>query len=161
MFHRYVAGFRGFLAALALLPGVAQADGAEALRMMRAADDHEAVITAFAMNVRDNKDQGVLDALDPATIAGASSEQILGMLKEEVFPFFARFARLNGYEGVTKAPVPDGRVGLWHYTFIEDSDGKTKPFRIAIIESSGTLKVAAIEVGKCVKKRHPRMGPCK
>lgn len=140
---------------------VARADMAEELRMMTAADDHEAVIAAFAASLRDNKDQDVLAALDPASIAGASSEQVMAVLKRDVFPFFAKFVKLNGYEGVTNAPMPDGRVGLWHYTFIEDSDGKTKPFRIAIVEASGTPKVAAVEVGKCVKRRHPRMGPCK
>ncbi len=130
------------------------------MKMMKSADKHGAFIDNFAQLARDKKESEILAALDQASIKGASQEQILEAFRKDVFPFFAQYQKIKPYEQITKAQVADGRVGLWHYTYIVDSDGNTKPFQIAVIDTDSGLKVLGILVGQCVKGRHPAIPPC-
>ena len=97
---------------------------------------------------------------DSKLIKDFGEEQLRKSLTNEVFPFFSHYDKLRNYEQITGASVDDGRVGLWHYTFIVDTEGKVLPFQIAIIDTENGPKVLSLLVGQCVKGRHPRIPPC-
>ena len=150
----------GIVVAVGSLTTLAHADITEEMRMMNSAENQGAFIEAFANLLHDRKEKDVIAALDPASIQGATEEQVLEALRKDVLPFFAQFQKMSNYENVTKAQAPDGRVGLWHYTYMTDTKGNDRPFQIAIVEARGELKVLGILVGKCVKGRHPPIAPC-
>lgn len=133
--------------------------GAE-IQMMKSAEKHGEFIDNFAKSARDKNEIAVLSALDPSVIKGANEAQVREVINKEIFPFFSQYEKLKNYEQITKAPSPDGRVGLWHYTYIVDTQGKTQPFQIAIIDTDSGLKVLSVLVGQCVKGRHPAIPPC-
>lgn len=127
----------------------AHADLAAEMKMLKSAKMHKPFIENFARLLRDKKEHDILAALDPASIDGVNPAQILEAFERKIFPYFEK------YEKITKAKEPDGRIGLWHYTYIIDSKGNTIPFHIAIIDAGGELKVLNIAAGECVKDRHP------
>lgn len=148
-------------AALIADASFAQSTIAPELQMMKSAEKHGAFIENFAQLARAKKEREILASLDASSINGVSESQLLEAFKEDVFPFFADYERMKNYEQITKAQAPDGRVGLWHYTFIVDYQGNTKPFQIALIDGEGGPKVLSILVGQCVKGRHPAIPPCR
>lgn len=139
---------------------VGQANISAEMQMMKSAEKHGAFIDRFAKFARDRNETEALAALDPESIKGISEEQLRIAMNNDFFPFFAQYEKLKNYEQVTKAQAADGRIGLWHYTFIVDAQGNVKPFQIAIIDSGAGLKVLSILVGQCVKGRHPAIPPC-
>ncbi|MEI7614058.1 MAG: hypothetical protein WCK63_14245 [Betaproteobacteria bacterium] len=139
---------------------VGQANFGAEMQMMKSAEKHGAFIENFSILARDKKENEVIAALDPASIKGISEEQLREMMNKNIFPFFAQYDKLKKYEQITKAQAPDGRVGLWHYTYITDPQGNAHPFQIAIIDTDTGLKVLSVQVGQCVKGRHPAIPPC-
>lgn len=117
-------------------------------------------IRRFAVLAHDRNDKELLAMMDPYSVSGASEEQVQKVLNQNIYPFFAQFKELKQYEQITRAQAADGRVGLWHYTFIVDSEGNLKPFQIAVTGSGSDMKVLGIDVGQCVKGRHPAIPPC-
>lgn len=117
-------------------------------------------IKRFAALAHDRNDKELLAMLDPYSVSGASEEQVQQVLNQNIYPFFAQYKELKQYEKITRAQAADGRIGLWHYTFIVDSDGNLKPFQIAVIGNGTDMKVLGIDVGQCVKGRHPAIPPC-
>jgi hypothetical protein len=77
------------------------------------------------------------------------------MLETKVYPFFAPYTELARYDQITNATLPDGRSGLWHYTYINSAEEKMLPFRIAVIDTDDGPKILDIVVNECVKGRHP------
>lgn len=78
-------------------------------------------------------------------------------LSTKVVPFFRDFRRVDTYQAIAQAEFPDGRVGIIHYTYIEDGAGQKKPISIALVGGDGeSVGVVNITVGECVEERHPR-----
>lgn len=148
------------LCAVISKPSFAQTNFAEEMKMMKASEAQTIFIDNLAKMARDKNEEGIFDALDPALLNAQGKEQIREVIQKQLFPFFSLYEKLNNYTKNTKAQLQDGRVGLWHYTYIVDNTGKTFPFQVAIIDTDKGPKVANILVGQCVKGRHPAIPPC-
>ena len=138
----------------------AQSNLGTEMQMMKAGEKQGPFIDTFAKLAREQNEKAVMTLFDSKLIKDFGEEQLRKSLTNEVFPFFSHYDKLRNYEQITGASVDDGRVGLWHYTFIVDTEGKVLPFQIAIIDTENGPKVLSLLVGQCVKGRHPRIPPC-
>lgn len=154
--------FVSIIAVVIFASGISSAESnlTKELQMMKSSEKHGDFIDSFAKMARDKKYKDVFAALDPDSIKGVSNEQLREAMNQVVFPFFAKYEKMNNYEQITNAQLQDGRTGLWHYTYIVDTDGDNQPFHIAIIDTKSGLKVLSVQVGQCVKGRHPAIPPC-
>ena len=130
------------------------------MQMMQAAEKQKTFIENFAMLAKARNENGVFALLDSKLIRDVGEQQLRKKLNNDVFPFFSQYDKLNNYEQITKAQVGDGRVGLWHYTYIVDTKGKVSPFQIAVIDTDDGQKILSVTVGQCVKGRHPPTSTC-
>jgi hypothetical protein len=127
----------------------------EGLKMRQQADDQATAIASFAKLAAKGDVEGLLAMVDPAMRTAQGDATIRDVFKKAVIPFFADFASVDGYEKVTHASLPDGRSGLFHYTYIVTKDGSKKPVSIALINDGDQVHVLSITVNQCVKDRHP------
>lgn len=138
----------------------AQGDIQKEMRMMNRGTAQEEFIGKFALQAKDKDSATILKEMDSLILKANGEEASSRWLQAEIFPFFDKFSKLHNYKQITNAVLPDGRSGFWHYTFIVDTDGKVRPFSIAIIESSEGPRILNIIVNQCVKGRHPAIAPC-
>ncbi|PRC91793.1 hypothetical protein [Solimicrobium silvestre] len=112
-------------------------------------------IEKIAQQAKEKDTASILAEMDPSTLKAAGEANIVHELETKVFPFFAPYIKLNNYDQITNATLPDGRSGLWHYTYITSAEEKMLPFRIAVIDTGDGPKILDIVVNECVKGRHP------
>jgi hypothetical protein len=127
----------------------------DALRTMTAADGDKAAIQLFAERAAAADIQALIRSFDPAAQKAMGPAQMCEYLTQTVVPFFKDFSRVDTYETVAQAALPDGRVGTIHYTYIENTAGQKKPISIALIALGTGTGVVNVTVGECVKDRHP------
>ena len=147
-----------FCLVLSLLPAWAgaESDLSTELRMMSASEKQVLVIERFALRARERDAQALIAMLDADLVKNTGDAALHQYLEQAVFPFFADYEKLHHYKQITNAVLPDGRSGLWHYTYIVTTAGKVLPFRIAILDTPDGPQVLNIIVNDCVKGRHPR-----
>ncbi len=136
-------------------PQAMDGDFAQQLQQMNSAKDQEGTIADFAAAAHAGNVDALMAMMAPSARKASGDDTVRALLKDEVVPFFAKFTKVHSYATITRAELPDGREGTWHYTYIVDDTDKPKPFRIAIIEEEGRNAIAFIEVGKCIQGRHP------
>ena len=127
----------------------------EGLKMSRQSEDQSAAIASFAQLAAKGDADGMLSMVDPAMRKSQGDDAIRKSFKQAIIPFFADYQAVDGYEKVTHASLPDGRSGLFHYTYIVTRDGSKKPVSIALINDADKVNVLSITVNQCVKDRHP------
>lgn len=142
---------------LLLCPVFAMAQSSIEAQLHKVSDakKQKVFIEKVAQQARDKDTAGILAELDSTTLKAAGEANIVHMLEASVFPFFAPYVELARYEQITNATLPDGRAGLWHYTYINSATEKMLPFRIAVIDTDDGPKILDIVVNECVKGRHP------
>jgi hypothetical protein len=119
------------------------------------APDHRAEIQPFVRWATAGDLAAVVNAFDavPVRINGAAAIQHFAA--NEVIPFFLDAARLGDAIRVTQATFEDGTEGHMAYTYIVTVHGEARPFVIAWRVSAGPLRVMDLQLGHCVKDRHP------
>ena len=127
----------------------------ESIHMMFAGKNQEAFIKKFAETAKAKDSPKIIAMVDPKTIPPNKKEALNLWLTKEIFPFFEHFSRMHNYKDITNAVLPDGRVGLWHYTYIVDDKEKVIPFRIVVIDTENGPKVVDFIANECVEGRHP------
>jgi hypothetical protein len=127
----------------------------QGLKMSRQSEDQSATIASFAQLAAKGDAEGMLAMVDPGMRKSQGDDAIRDAFKKAIIPFFADFQSVDGYEKVTHASLPDGRSGLFHYTYIVTRDGNKKPISIALITDADKVNVLSITVNQCVKDRHP------
>lgn len=133
----------------------AQSSIQKEMQMMKEGENQASFIDSFSRKSKEKDLEGVYSMLDSASLNGANPNDVKSYLQNDVFPFFADYEKLHNYKQITNATLPDGRVGLWHYTYIITTSGKIFPFRIAVIDGAQGPKALHIEVNKCISGRHP------
>ena len=126
-----------------------------ALQTMKVADGDKAAIQLFAEKAAKADVEALIQTFDPAARRAVDPAQMHEYLASSVVPFFKDFRRVDTYETVAQASLPDGRVGTVHYTYIENAAGLKKPISIALIPEGGRIAIVNVIVGECVKDRHP------
>lgn len=142
------------------LEALAQSDLRKEMQMMNQGEKQEAFIAQFAQQAKDRDSAAILKEIDPGMLRENGEAPTLQWLQTTVFPFFENYSKLHNYKQITNATLPDGRAGLWHYTYIMDTNGKALPFSIAIIESTEGLRILNVIVNKCINGRHPPIAAC-
>lgn len=158
--HRYASLLTGAagVSTLALflpLHAAAQTSAGIEMRMATEGKKQTPFIEKFAQQAKDRDINAIVAELDPSTLKSAGEANIRQVLETKVLPFFANYTALSTYERITNATLPDGRAGLWHYTYIKSADNKQLPFRIAVLDTPDGPKVLDVVVNECVKGRHP------
>lgn len=123
---------------------------------MEKADAGVALIQAFAESAAAGDIEALIRALDPAVREAGDDDALRIYLAATVVPYFRDFGRLDTYETIARASFPDGRIGIVHYTYIENQAGEKKPISIALVDGGERVAVVNITVGECVTSRHPR-----
>lgn len=133
----------------------AENDLAKEIQMMKEGKNQEAFIQKLAELAKAKDAAAIITMIDPAQLPPGSEAGVNEWLNKEVFPFFEHFSKMHNYKKITNAIMPDGRSGLWHYTFMVDDEEKVRPFRIALIATENGTKILSMIVNECVKGRHP------
>ena len=126
-------------------------------QLQKAADGKKqrVFIEKFAEQAKQKDTAAILAEMDASTIKSIGEVNIAHVLETKVFPFFSVYVKLHSYDQLTNATLPDGRAGLWHYTYISSATENMLPFRIAVIDTSDGPKILDVVVNECVKGRHP------
>ncbi len=102
---------------------------------------------------------GNLDALflafDDVPVQANGEAAIRYFLSSEVIPFFADTDRLDTQMRVTEATFEDGTTGHMAYSYVVTTSGQVKPFVVAWRSDDAKLRVMDVQMGHCVKARHP------
>jgi len=137
------------------LNSFAQNSFSNEMQKLNSGKKQKILIEQFAQQAKARDTASIMAEMDPSIIKSAGEVNIVQMLEKTVFPFFAPYIKLSNYDQMTNATLPDGRAGLWHYTYIASSEQNMLPFRIAVIDTADGPKILDIVVNECVKGRHP------
>lgn len=141
------------------LAALAQAPATE-MRMMSQGAKQEAFIAQFAQQAKEKDVAAILKEMDASALKMSGEKAITQWLQTQLFPFFQNYSKLHSYTKITNTALPDGRAGLWHYSFIVDADGKISPFSIAVIDTTDGPRILNVTVNECIKDRHPAITAC-
>jgi hypothetical protein len=126
------------------------------LRKTRPAlQDHRAALQPFVHSATAGDVTAVVNAFDEVPLRANGSAAIEHFAAHEVLPFFLDAKRLSDEIRVTKGMFEDGTEGLMAYTYVLTAAGEAKPFVIAFRGGPGPLRVMDLQLGRCVKDRHP------
>jgi hypothetical protein len=120
-----------------------------------AAPDHRPAVENFIRLAAAKDAEALFNAMDQVSVRANGELAIRHYLNTEVMPFFADSARLDAQMRVTSAGFEDGTEGLMAYAYVVTTSGETKPFVIAWRADPGALRVMDVQMGRCVKARHP------
>lgn len=120
-----------------------------------AAPDHRSAIQPFVGWATAGNLAAVVNAFDDVPVRVNGAAAIEQFAANEVLPFFLDAARLDDPMRVTAATFEDGSQGHMAYTYIVTAKGEAKPFVIAWRAGAGSLRVMDVQLGRCVKDRHP------
>lgn len=117
--------------------------------------DHKPAVESFARLAAGHDQDALFRAMDDVSVRANGELAIRHYLNTEVMPFFADYARLDASMRVTTASFEDGTEGLMAYAYAVTASGQPKPFVVAWRSDAGALRVMDVQVGHCVKSRHP------
>lgn len=120
-----------------------------------AAPDHRAAIQPFVRSASAGDLAAVVNAFDDVPLRANGAAAIEQFAAHEVVPFFLDVQRLSDEIRVTRATFEDGSEGLMAYTYGLTARGEAKPFVIAWRAGAGPLRVMDVQLGRCIKDRHP------
>lgn len=124
------------------------------MRMIASSQRQETFITRFVQQAKAADAAAITQEIDPLILQASGAECIDNWLQQQIFPFFAQYSKLHNFRNISIARLPDGRAGLWHYTYIIDSKGRAHPFRIALVDSPEGPRILSVVVNQCVPDRH-------
>jgi len=119
------------------------------------APDHRADIQAFVRWATAGDLAAVVNAFDDVPVRVNGAAAIEQFATNEVIPFFLDAARLDDAIRVTQATFEDGTEGRMAYAYVVTVRGEVRPFVIAWRGSAEPLRVMDLQLGRCVKDRHP------
>ena len=155
------------LAAVAARAGSSAADGSDAASAPRrgnvltlrktpsAAPDHAPTVSGFVRLAAANNLEALFMSFDDVPVRANGETAIKHFLASEVMPFFADTDRLDSQMRVTEASFEDGSAGHMAYTYVVTVSGELKPFVLAWRNDNNKLRVMDVQMGRCVKARHP------
>jgi hypothetical protein len=117
--------------------------------------DHRAEIHPFVRWATAGDLAAVVNAFDDVPLRANGAAAIEQFAANEVIPFFLDAARLDDAMRVTRATFEDGTEGHMAYAYVVTTRGEARPFVIAWRESERALRVMDLQLGRCVKHRHP------
>lgn len=120
-----------------------------------AAPDHAPTVASFVRLAAANNLEALFMSFDDVPVRVNGEAAIKHFLTSEVIPFFAETDRLDTQLRVTEANFEDGSTGHMAYSYVVTKSGQFKPFVIAWRGDSGKLQVMDVQLGRCVKARHP------
>lgn len=116
---------------------------------------HTPVVEGFVrLAAADNLD-ALFQAFDEVPVHANGEAAIRHFLASEVMPFFADADRLDAQMRVTEASFEDGSTGHMAYGYVVTTSGQIKPFVMAWRSDDSKLRVMDVQMGRCVKARHP------
>jgi len=121
----------------------------------RGAPDHAPTVAGFVRLAAANNLEALFMSFDDVPVRVNGEAAIRHFLVSEVIPFFADTDRLDAQLRVTEASFEDGTVGHMAYTYVVTTSGQFKPFVIAWRGDTDKLRVMDVQLGRCVKARHP------
>lgn len=127
---------------------------------LRKAQDHQApnhtpAVDGFVRLAATGNLDALFLAFDEVPVQANGEAAVRHFLTSEVIPFFADVDRLDGQMRVTEASFEDGSSGHMAYSYVVTTSGQLKPFVIAWRSGDGKLRVMDVQMGRCVKARHP------
>ncbi|HEY2978169.1 MAG TPA: hypothetical protein VGJ35_09370 [Burkholderiaceae bacterium] len=162
-----IAVFACAIAATATQAGTDAASGGDAASAPRrgnvltlrktpsAASDHAPTVAGFVRLAAANNLEALFMSFDDVPVRVNGEAAIKHFLASEVMPFFADADRLDSQLRVTEATFEDGTTGHMAYSYVVTTSGQIKPFVIAWRGDSDKLRVMDVQLGRCVKARHP------
>jgi len=120
-----------------------------------AARDHAPTVAGFVRLAAATNLEALFMSFDDVPVRANGEAAIKHFLNSEVIPFFADTDRLDTQMRVTEATFEDGTVGHMAYTYVVTTSGQFKPFVIAWRGDTDKLRVMDVQLGRCVKARHP------
>lgn len=120
-----------------------------------AAPDHRPVVESFVRLAAARDAEALFNSMDQVSVRANGELAIRHYLNTKVMPFFADSARVEPQMRVTTAGFEDGTEGLMAYAYVVTTSGETKPFVIAWRDDPAALRVMDVQMGRCVKARHP------
>ena len=96
----------------------AQSSFGKEMQMMKDGEKQKAFIEKVAQQAKEKDTASILSEMEPSMLKAIGEARIVDSLQSTVFPFFSTYVKLHNYEQITNAGLPDGRSGLWHYTYI-------------------------------------------
>ena len=120
-----------------------------------AAADHAPTVAGFVRLAATHNLEALFMSFDDVPVRVNGEAAIKHFLASEVIPFFADADRLDSQLRVTEASFEDGSAGHMAYSYVVTTSGQTKPFVIAWRGDSDKLRVMDVQLGHCVKARHP------
>ncbi len=120
-----------------------------------AAPDRRAEIQPFVRSAAAGDLAAVVMAFDDVPVRANGAAAIEQFAAHQVIPFFLDAVRLDDPIRVTAATFEDGSQGHMAYTYVVTAKGEAKPFVIAWRASAGPMRVMDVQLGRCVKDRHP------
>jgi len=131
------------------------------LRIPEPKPDHRPAVEGFVRLASAGNPDALLMAFDEVPVRVNGEAAIRHFLSGEVIPFFADVDRLDTQMRVTEASFEDGTTGHMAYSYVVTTSGDKKPFVIAWRNDNGMLRVMDLQMGHCVKARHPvTVGRC-
>ena len=120
-----------------------------------AAPDHARTVAGFVRLAAGNNLEALFMSFDDVPVRVNGEAAIKHFLTTEVMPFFADADRLDSQLRVTEASFEDGSAGHMAYSYVVTTSGQMKPFVVAWRGDSDKLRVMDVQLGHCVKARHP------
>jgi hypothetical protein len=119
------------------------------------AQDHRAEIRPFVGWATAGDLAALVNAFDDVPVRVNGAAAIEHFAANEVIPFFLDAVRLDDAIRVTQANFEDGTQGHMAYAYVVTVRGEARPFVIAWRGSAVPLRVMDLQLGRCVKDRHP------
>jgi len=119
------------------------------------APDHAPTVASFVRLAAAHNLEALFMSFDDVPVRVNGEAAIKHFLASEVIPFFAETDRLDTQLRVTEASFEDGSTGHMAYSYVVTTSGQFKPFVIAWRGDSDKLRVMDVQLGRCVKARHP------
>ena len=117
--------------------------------------NHAPVVEGFVRLAAGGNLDALFQAFDEVPVQANGEAAIKHYLTREVIPFFADADRLDTSMRVTEASFEDGTTGHMAYSYVVTTSGQIKPFVMAWRSDDGKLRVMDVQMGRCVKARHP------
>jgi hypothetical protein len=116
---------------------------------------HAPAVEGFVRLATTGNLEALFLAFDDVPVQANGEAAIKHFLTSEVIPFFADTDRLDGQMRVTEASFEDGSTGHMAYSYVVTTSGQFKPFVLAWRGGNNKLRVMDVQMGRCVKARHP------
>jgi hypothetical protein len=126
----------------------------EGLKLMMAAEKQNAFIKTVAELAHSAKEEELFDSIWPTTRKEFGEEGWHKYLATKIIPYFKEYKSIDRYKHVSPMTL-NGSDALVHFGYYQDAAGKRHPYEMVVVESGGTIYLANIYVGRCIKGQHP------